>query len=85
MTTNSTNNYPEAGHGEEPADSPHPEDSRCVCGALADRNGVCLKCRARATWQRRRDNRERRAARREFPSRPASRGSNRPHDRRPGR
>lgn len=85
MTTNSANNHPEADHEDDPANAPHPDDPRCLCGALADRNGLCFKCRARATWQRRRANPDRRAARRGFSSRPASRDSNRPHDGRPGR
>ncbi|MGH3921812.1 MAG: hypothetical protein ACRDRY_06215 [Pseudonocardiaceae bacterium] len=70
------------------ADS-HPEadrsDSPCPCGALAEGNGLCLKCRARATWQRRQVNRERRTVRRRSSSRPTGRGSHRPQGRRPGR
>lgn len=85
MTTNSANNHPEADHEDDPANAPHPDDPRCLCGALADRNGLCRKCQARATWQRRRANRERRTAGRGAPSRRTTQGSSRPQDHRPGR
>jgi hypothetical protein len=85
ITTNSANSHSEADHGDELANAPRPDDPRCLCGALADRNGLCRKCRARATWQRRRVNRDRRAAGCGSPSRRMDRGSSRPQDRRPGR
>ncbi|MGH3972340.1 MAG: hypothetical protein ACRDS9_03305 [Pseudonocardiaceae bacterium] len=68
ITTSSADNHPEA----------------CPCGALADRNSLCRKCRARATWERRQANRERRAARRPSSCQPTG-GSSRPQGRRPGR
>ncbi|MGH3783311.1 MAG: hypothetical protein ACRDRO_22510 [Pseudonocardiaceae bacterium] len=81
INTNSADSHPEA----EPANAPHPDDAQFPCGALADRNGLCRKCRARATWERRQANRQRRAVRRPSSSRPTGRDSSRPHDRRPGR
>ncbi|MGH3755233.1 MAG: hypothetical protein ACRDRP_21575 [Pseudonocardiaceae bacterium] len=85
INTNSADSHPEADHGDEPATAPHRDDAQCPCGALADRNGLCRKCRARATWERQQANRQRRAVRRQSSSRPTGRDSRRPHDRRPGR
>ncbi|MGH3978103.1 MAG: hypothetical protein ACRDRZ_03715 [Pseudonocardiaceae bacterium] len=68
ITTSSADNHPEA----------------CPCGALADRNSLCRKCRARATWNRRAANRERRARRHPSSSPRTSRDSKGPHGRRPG-
>jgi hypothetical protein len=48
----------------------------CPCGATAERDGLCRKCRARALWGRRNDGRRARA------SRPTP---TRPHTRRPER
>jgi hypothetical protein len=60
-------------------------DSPCLCGALAERDGLCRKCRARVSWERRRANQARRVIRR--PSRPGrrERDTSRPYSRRPGR
>jgi hypothetical protein len=30
------------------------EESRCLCGARVETGGLCVKCRARAAWARRR-------------------------------
>jgi hypothetical protein len=59
-------------------------DSPCPCGALAERDGLCRKCRARATWERRRANQARHVTRR--PSRPGrrDRDTSHPQGRRPG-
>ncbi|MGH3923752.1 MAG: hypothetical protein ACRDTT_12940 [Pseudonocardiaceae bacterium] len=86
INTSNADSHPEADHGDEPgANAPHHDDAPCPCGALADRNGLCRKCRARATWERRQANRQRRAVRRPSSSRPTGRDSSRPQDRRPGR
>ncbi|MDQ3764722.1 MAG: hypothetical protein M3460_25280 [Actinomycetota bacterium] len=73
---------------EEPANALYRDKAQCPCGALADRNGPCRKCRARATWNRRQANRERRAVRpsswHPSSSRRSGRGSIRPSGRRPG-
>ena len=82
----SADSQPEAVHGDdEPVNTPHHDDPRCPCGALADRNHLCRKCRARALWERRQANRERRAVRRGSPSHRTGRDSSRPRGRRPGR
>jgi len=81
----SADSHPEAVDGDEPVNTPHLDDPRCPCGALADRNNLCRKCRARALWERRQANRERLAVRRGSPSRRTVRDSTRPHGRRPGR
>jgi hypothetical protein len=88
MTTDmsSADSHPEAVHGDdEPVNPPHHDDPHCPCGALADRNNLCRKCRARALWEQRQANRERRAVRRGSSSRPTGQDSNRPRGRRPGR
>ncbi|MGH3801763.1 MAG: hypothetical protein ACRDTD_16850 [Pseudonocardiaceae bacterium] len=85
INTDSADNHPEADHKDEPANAPRRSDGHCPCGALADRNGLCRKCRARATWERRQANRQRRTVRRPSSSRPTGRDSSRPQDRRPGR
>ncbi|MBV9452442.1 MAG: hypothetical protein JO345_41805 [Streptosporangiaceae bacterium] len=88
MTINmsSADSHPEAVHGDdEPINPPHYDDPRCPCGALADRNNLCRKCRARALWERRQANRERRTVLRGSPYRRTGRDSSRPHGRRPGR
>ena len=55
-------------HSHQPADQPSDDQSQtdrpaadpfrpgrlaCPCGAVADRDGLCRKCRARAIWGRR--------------------------------
>ncbi|MGH3990978.1 MAG: hypothetical protein ACRDSN_00775, partial [Pseudonocardiaceae bacterium] len=85
INTTSTDSHPEADPGHEPTNPSHRDDACCPCGALADRNSLCRKCRARATWERRAANRDRRAVRRRSSSRPTDRGSRRPQGRRPSR
>jgi hypothetical protein len=58
------------------ADPLRPDRIQCACGATADRDGLCRKCRARALWGRRDTGRRARA------SRPTP---TRPRTRRPGR
>jgi hypothetical protein len=81
----SADSHPEAEHGDDPANTPDRDEGRCPCGALAEGKGLCRKCRARATWERRQANRGRRFAQRPPSSRRTGRDSSRPHGRRPGR
>lgn len=85
INTSSTEGHPEADPADEPTNAPYRDDACCPCGALADPNGSCRKCRARATWQRRQANRGRRDVRLSSSSRRTPRGSSRPRGRRPGR
>ena len=84
INTNSADSHPDTDHGDDPANASNRDDSHCPCGALADQKGLCRKCRARATWERRQANRERRFVQRPSSSRRTDRDSSRPHGRRPG-
>jgi hypothetical protein len=85
INTNSTDPHSDTDHGDDPANAPERDEAHCPCGALADQKGLCRKCRARATWQRRQANRGRRFTQRPPSSRRTDRDSSRPHGRRPGR
>lgn len=63
-----------------PIDPLRSEQLLCPCGATADDDGLCRKCRARARWDRRTIGRRTHADR--SPTHP---GSCRPRSRRPGR
>ncbi len=57
MTTHQTP-HPDDNHDDRPpADPLRPDHLACGCGATADRDGQCRKCRARARWDRRNSNR----------------------------
>ncbi|MGH3566358.1 MAG: hypothetical protein ACRDRH_10050 [Pseudonocardia sp.] len=60
-------------HDQPPTDPLRPDQLRCLCGATADRDGLCRKCRARTLFNHRAIGR-RRATRRRL---------NRPEDRHP--
>lgn len=85
ITTHSTDPHPEADPADEPTNTPPcRDDACCPCGALAEGNGPCRKCRARATWERRQANRERHITRPSSASRRTPRDTSRPRGRRPG-
>jgi hypothetical protein len=84
INPNSTDPQPNTDHGDDPANMPERDEGHCPCGALADQKGLCRKCRARTTWERRQTNRGRRFVQRPPSSRRMDRDSSRPHDRRPG-
>jgi hypothetical protein len=65
-----------------PTDPLRPDRLACPCGATADRDGLCRKCRARALWSRRAAGRRTHT---DQPRRIARPTSIRPGTRRPGR
>ena len=85
MTTHHLS-HPEDDHDRPPVDPLRPDRLRCDCGATADRDRRCRKCRARALWDRRATGR-RATGRRPHADRPPSRRpESRPRrDRRTGR
>lgn len=66
MTNNSTP-HPDDDSHHLPVDPLRPDRLHCLCGATADRDGRCRKCRARALFDRRT------TGRRSRPDRPPSR------------
>jgi len=76
MTTHHSHQPEDDDH--RPADPLRPDRLRCDCGAVADLDGRCRKCRARAAWTRR--NTGRRPATDRPPSRRDPRSRTR-HDR----
>ncbi len=53
MTTHHTHDTDDHDDSRPLADPLRPDRLRCPCGATADRDGLCRKCRARALWQHR--------------------------------
>jgi hypothetical protein len=90
MTTQHPHHTDDPDHNRDddhrmPADPLRPDRLRCPCGATADRDGLCRKCRARALYGRRT------ASRRTHADRPPTRrhgappATSRPRNRQPGR
>jgi hypothetical protein len=80
MTTNRNHHpdhHPDHQHDKPDDDRPQadplrPDRIQCACGATAERDGLCRKCRARALWGRRDTGRRARATR-PTPTRPRTR------------
>ncbi len=68
-----------------PADPLRPDRLRCPCGATADRDGLCRKCRARTLYGRRTAGRRAHADRAPARRHGAPPAMSRPRNRRPGR
>ena len=98
MTTNHRHHHPddhhddhpddrdgEAGADRPPADPLRPGHLLCPCGATADRDGLCRKCRARALFGRRAAGRRVHADRPPTRRRGAKPATDRPRTRRFGR
>jgi hypothetical protein len=76
-----TDDRSEARTESDPIGPLYRDTTRCECGADADPDGICRKCRARASWERHRS----RPKARPSSSRTGKRDSRRPDGRHPGR
>jgi hypothetical protein len=93
MTTNRHHNPDDSDQNLDsdrpPADPLRPGHLLCPCGATAERDGLCRKCRARALFDRRstgrRTHADRPPTRRGGLRRTAPSAADRPRNRRPGR